>query len=106
MKTLATGAGLLLMIIILGSLKGCASAPKPIPETGEILAAIPAVKFNVGTKDDPCFADLDGDGRIDPVLEILPDPHNRCDTPETVDAILRTNAALDAAKRALGVPID
>jgi hypothetical protein len=86
-------------------LSGCASAPKPIPETGQILAKIPAIRFNVGSADDPCFVDANGDGRIE-AAEILPDPHNRCDTPETVDAILRTNAALDAAKKALGVPVD
>jgi hypothetical protein len=87
-------------------LSGCASEPQPIPATAEILAQIPAVRnFNVGSDGDPCFDDINRDGKIDPVLEILPDPYNQCDTPETVDAILRTNAALDAAKRALGVPI-
>ena len=105
-KTLATGAGLLAMILILASLSACAAAPKPITATGEILARIPAVKFNAGSAQSPCFADLDGNGHIDEATEILPDPYNSCDTPETIDGILRTNAALDAAKRASGVPVD
>ena len=51
------------------------------------------------------MVDANGNGEIEPA-EILPDPYNRCDTPETIAQIMRTNAALDAAKRALGVPID
>lgn len=58
--------------------------------------------YNTGTPDDPCFADTDGDGKT----EILPDPHNKCDTPETVDAIQRYNVKRDAAREALGLPKD
>lgn len=105
LKTLATAAGLCLMILILANLSACASARPTIPETAEILEKIPAVNYNAGSDDSPCMVDLDKNGKIEPA-EILPDPYNRCDTPETIAQIMRTNAALDAAKRALGVPVN
>lgn len=72
------------------------------PETAAILDRLPALTYNAGTAEDPCFGPAAPGGRA----EILPDPYNKCDTPETIDGIMRYNAARDAARKAAGLPKD